>query len=419
MSEEEFKNIDIESREEKKSHKIKSLQENNSNFHFSFFFSTKSKTNSLNPSKSSKNSQISIKLLPQELLRIILEYLFYNSKDLLRFGGVCQEWRNIMIVSPLWLRLTPENEFFSISLQKKQQSSSSEIFHLFRIKIIDWNIRQNEIKQQEKNALLELSSSRATDLFLFITGLCFGINWKDPFIIHIIGFISGYFFLISNGISVYLNKKGVIDINSEVISSGIYLLSLLLAQLKSMIFHSSLPWIYVILPIYFDTAIKIPFSLKKLFQSQTFDNFFPIIGYVALVFPILIALWLYCYHLDNPNDPIFIKFPVINVIYIIIPFIFLCLLIFLDMWWKSIMKIGDSIQSLYHNSNSTEGKKLLFSTLRFLISCFALFSLVFLVIQNFPSHRIQFLFQYFNFIFYLVIIVDCININIYLDSQSF
>jgi hypothetical protein len=274
--------------------------------------------------------------LPHELIWLILEFYVETPKDLIRFACVCQDWRELSFSSVLWCRR--EMKLFSgsyrsliIRNQRCLLDHPAEIsqwyvnqLEHFLQEINDPNslVRREERSNHRRMVLIDTIAVFAT-LLLIISGLCFGIIWRDhrtETVCYTIGFFSIYFFLAIALIAVLLTDHSPLqpELRHRLQHIGesrsvhkmtallCLFLSISLSHYKLMTSHSSIQWVDVLIPLCFVVITLMIDSWKNAHPTPTGPRT-PLSWRVTLktlgipfflLVPPFLALFLSCYYSD-------------------------------------------------------------------------------------------------------------------------
>jgi hypothetical protein len=331
--------------------------------------------------------------LPQELIMIILEYYATSPKDLIRFGCVCQQWRDSMLISPLW----------SHGFGRKFQSPPRTISTKFQNRIYFWN--QKISRRSGHISLISVSDS-----FLILSCLSFGVNWKISIstMIHSFGFFTAYLALICSIFAFRLQDE--VDSSllfAYTVFTLLLLIAIVLSQIKLMVphFFPTLEWVDVFSPLYLMFVLFTIIWLQALLKDRKLSTLLPY-GIISLiVLPPLLTLSLYGLYLDHPHAAVFsllsTSFHPSQLINLIAPHLFVIFLFFSCFGSLLLYRLLCNVTRI-----PTSSYPLCLVLLLSILT--GLLSITLFYVQSFPSLRIAWLSRSFNFIFYLFLLAESV-----------
>jgi hypothetical protein len=339
---------------------------------------------------------ISIGSMPQELLHLIFDYTVSSSQDLIRCGCVCQGWRLAMLGSPSWIRLMSRTG-------RRNLQHPREISGMIIQQISEWIQQQNRIRCRQSMIRVQPMLVNVGDILIAIAGAMFGINWNifDQKLFLLMGFFLLYTILM---LCVVIGSVRGITFDDHqvlmIIVISLLTMTVALTQLKLMFLSSSpsLLWVEVISPLY---LLFIFFSsiLLNFFLDLSWSFICPFILWLIATVPPLLTLTLFCYFLDYPHAPLFHSFHPHQLIYLLS--LHLCGLV--GYFGLTLMS---QLSHLSHHQRGTNIISVQSPLLHVVLAATGLISTVLLFVQSTPSLMIPFLSNYFNLIFYLVLIVE-------------
>jgi hypothetical protein len=382
--------------------------------------------------------------LPDDIFLFILEYLAMNPKDLIRFGCVCQHWRDLMSMSILWckpemkrFKLRYNSAFFRTTVDEIcQQDQPHEISQWYIHNLDDFlnQINQARISSQRdlvfnhrKRILSNIALTIASILGIII-GLAFGVNWsRSKYFYFNIGFISIYILLVIAGIWVILTQKTAFPqfrhrlrrheqsrLTQYVTALVGIFLTVTFTHYK-LFTHSSLLWVEVLIPLCF-AVITLTTEYFKLIHSRIrgeptwSDTLNCLLLPFLITLPSLLSLILYCnyvdYHhrhpssrLNSPYSPSACLFPIATHLFFIIWY-------FIAQGYKAMS--GFCKPSHFWDRFLSIKMRILRILVRYLTilsSGVGLMSVIFFVIICLPTNHHSVLFTQFNALFYLWLIL--------------
>lgn len=394
--------------------------------------------------------------LPHDLILIILQYYVVNSKDLIRFGCVCQVWRNIILISPLWHQENMKRFHSRHSSRWLSLSADEDCPYTETKEIATWYIRSlddflqhvNEAERDsrrnelilERKMMFTVFVQISTSILIGIAGMTLGVNWARSTVPSVLGFVSLYITLFISIIYVISTQQSIFPqftirthirrheqsklVQYVTAILGIFI-SISLTQYK-LTSKSSLLWVEILIPVYFAVlTITIEFSKSLHYEIEeptwveSLNCFlFPIL----ILIPPVMSLVMYCSYLDyqhrhhsastkTPYSPAACLLPISLHISFLIWY-------FLSRGYKTLL--GGKPSNFWDAFISTKQKVLrwLVRCLILLCSAFGFLSTILFILLCFPKHSRSFLFTHFNILFYLVLIFLCCFILEFIQHQK-
>jgi hypothetical protein len=212
------------------------------------------------PTPQEVNDRLLVMALPVEIIHIILDYMVDSCVELVRFQGICRQWRLAGLSCPLW-DAEMIREFSSERLRVSTYEFNPLAPSASPNEVSRWYVGQiHHVAELVRRDEIQMWSGVILHLLLIIASFCFGVNITSPLLANI-GFICLYLYLfllslvfINTEMDVYFVIYNHCDYSlfytQLFMNYGVFF-TLLLIHNQLVLHYTSFPWEFILLPFIF------------------------------------------------------------------------------------------------------------------------------------------------------------------------